>query len=101
MENKELNGYTFYAHNLGRFDSVFILRSLILNKDMKLSPIWKDNGIISITIKYKNVKIKLLDSLQLIKGSLDNILFEVNHTIVKFKKDISLIDLLMKIISII
>ncbi len=74
LNQNELDGYTFYAHNLARFYSVFILKALIINEDIKFSPIWKDNGILSIVIKYKNVKIKLLDSLQLISGSLDNIL---------------------------
>lgn len=72
--NINLNGYTFYVLNLGRFDSVFILKSLILNKNFDLSPIWKDNTIVSLTIKYGDFKIVLLDSLQLIPGSLKNIL---------------------------
>jgi len=37
--NKALNGYTFYAHNLGRFDSVFILKALILDSDIEVTPI--------------------------------------------------------------
>ena len=37
-------------------------------------PIWKDNAIISLKIKYNKISITLLDSLQLISGSLDSIL---------------------------
>ena len=44
----DLNGYTFYIHNLGRFDSVFIIKSLILNKDVTIVPVWKDNSILSL-----------------------------------------------------
>ena len=76
--NDSMNGYTFYVHNLGRFDSIFILKSLILNKDFSLSPVWKDNCIISLTIKWNDFKIILLDSLQLIPGSLDKILKSFN-----------------------
>jgi hypothetical protein len=34
-----LNGYTFYVHNLGRFDSIFIIKSLILNENILITPI--------------------------------------------------------------
>ena len=74
LSKKELNGYTFYAHNLGRFDSVFIIKSLIINENISLTPIWKDNTMISLTISYNDFKITLLDSLLLISGSLENIL---------------------------
>lgn len=82
MDDK-LNGYTFYAHNLGRFDSIFIFKSLILNKNITLVPIWKDNAIISLKIKYNKISITLLDSLQLIPGSLENILKSYNCNIQK------------------
>src|SRR5258706_15664777 len=80
LMNPKFDGYTFYAHNLGMFDSIFILKSLITNKNIKLTPVWKDNSIISLVIKFNKIKITLLDSLQLIPGSLDNILksFECN-----------------------
>jgi len=78
LSQKDLNGYTFYAHNLGRFYSIFIIKALILNNSFNLTPIWKENGIISLTIGYGKIKIKLLDSLQLIKGNLDSILVSFN-----------------------
>jgi len=31
----DLNNYTFYVHNLGRFDSIFIIKSLVKNKKYK------------------------------------------------------------------
>jgi len=40
VSKKELNNYTFYAHNLGRFDSIFIIKSLILNKNLEVEPIY-------------------------------------------------------------
>lgn len=52
LYNKDLNNYTFYIHNLGRFYSIFILKALTKNKDFVVSPIWKDNAILSITINY-------------------------------------------------
>ena len=76
--NKMLNGYTFYVHNLGKFDSVFIIKALTLNKHMIVTPIWKENTILSLTIKHYDFEITLLDSLQLITGSLNNILKSFN-----------------------
>jgi len=78
LNNNKLDGYTIYAHNLGRFDSIFIIKALLLNKDIELIPIWKDNAILSLTVKYLNTKLILLDSLQLIPGSLNNILESFN-----------------------
>ncbi len=70
--NKKLDGYTFYAHNLGRFDSVFLIKASILMDNIKIKPIWKYNTIISISIKNTKLKttIKLLDSMLLINGKL-------------------------------
>jgi len=36
--NKEINGFTFYAHNLGRFDSVFLIKACILLDDIIIKP---------------------------------------------------------------
>ncbi len=83
LSNNNLDGYTFYAHNLGRFYSAFILKPLIIIDNIKITPIWKDNGILSIPITYKNVNIKILDSLQLINGNLDSILKSFNCNIKK------------------
>lgn len=81
--NPELNGYTFYAHNLGRFYSIFILKSLISDNDIELTPTWKENTILSLTLEYGDFKFTLLDSLQLIPGSLDSILKSFNCNIQK------------------
>ena len=78
LMSKSLNEYTFYLHNLGRFDAVFIIKSLILLENVSIVPIWKDNAILSLTISYLGTKIILLDSLQLIPGSLGDILKSFN-----------------------
>lgn len=83
--NNNLNGYTIYVHNLGRFDSIFIIKSLVNNSKFSIVPIWKDNSILSLTLKYNQIEIILLDSLQLIPGSLDNILNSFNCKIKKGK----------------
>ena len=73
--NTEMDGYTFYAHNLGRFDSVFLIKTCILLENIEIIPKWKDNKILSLTIKNieNKCKFKILDSIQLINGSLDSL----------------------------
>jgi len=90
--NNNLNGYTIYAHNLGRFDSIFIIKSLIKNENISLTPIWKDDTILSLTIKHLDKKIVLLDSLQLIPGSLKDILESFNCKITKTKFPYSVVN---------
>lgn len=86
FEHPELDGYTFFAHNLGRFDSLFLIRAAVEMEDITIKPIWKDNSIISLSIKHKKSKqkIKILDSIQFIKGSLREILESFNC---KVRKD--------------
>ena len=64
----KVNGYKLYAHNLGRFDAIFIIKILVL-LDYKVSPLWKDNAILIIKIFDPKTKqrIILLDSLNLFK----------------------------------
>ena len=71
--DKNLNGYTFYAHNLGRFDSVFLIKACIFMDDIVIKPKWKENKILSITIynKKNKCKFKILDSIQMLNSSLD------------------------------
>jgi len=48
-------------------------------------PVWKDNAILSLKIKYLNKEIILLDSLQLIPDNLENILISFNSKTLKSK----------------
>ena len=69
FEHEELNGYTFFAHNLGRFDAVFLIKGIVLGMTIK-------------HIESKR-KIKLLDSMQFVKGSLRDILISFNCNVNK------------------
>ena len=81
---KHRNGYTIYAHNLGRFDSVPLIKSLA-TAGYELNAKWKDNAILSLRVRVKDRKlsIKLLDSIRLIPTSLDNLLSTFNCKISK------------------
>jgi len=84
INKKERNGFTLYAHNLGRFDSIFILKSLVKSGyDIKAQ--WQNNDILFIKITDKNRKIyvKLKDSIKLIPTSLDKMLKTFNCEISK------------------
>jgi hypothetical protein len=71
FNNPKLNKHYFYAHNMGRFDGVLLLK--VLASKYKIQIIKKDNKILKITIFNDSMKIYLLDSLNLINGSLDSI----------------------------
>jgi hypothetical protein len=75
----KVNGYTLYAHNLGRFDAIFLIKLLAL-LDYQISPIWKDNAILRIKIFDPKTKqrITLLDSLNLLKTYLKKLLISFN-----------------------
>lgn len=80
FEYKENNKRTFYAHNLGRFDSILLLKGLIGNENYKVKGMWKDNCLISLQVKdlKKNMTIKFYDSLLLLKENLRTILKNLN-----------------------
>jgi len=40
MSTKDLDGHTFYVHNLGKFDSIFILKALTKNNEFTVTPIY-------------------------------------------------------------
>lgn len=74
-DKKSRNGYTLYAHNLGRFDSVFLLKSLTqIGSDIKCK--WKDNAILQIKIRdtERKLNVKLLDSIKIVPQSLEKVL---------------------------
>ena len=81
---KGRNNYTLYAHNLGRFDSVFILKSLA-KAGYEFNAKWQENDILSVKIydKERNLTIKLMDSIKLIPNSLEKILISYGCTINK------------------
>lgn len=48
----DTDGAVFFVHNLGRFDSVFLLKALCHCNDLfEIRPMWKDNSILRIKIK--------------------------------------------------
>nr|YP_010192425.1 DNA polymerase [Amanita sinensis]QZN08162.1 DNA polymerase [Amanita sinensis] len=52
---KEYNGYKIYAHNLGLFDSIFILKNLVKLSErvnIKIEPLFRDRKLICIKVKY-------------------------------------------------
>ena len=76
MIKPKYTGMTFYVHNLGHYDVVFILKILIrtnalLDEDKyKLEMMTKDDLILSLAIKMKRYRIKLVDSYNILTHSL-------------------------------
>lgn len=83
------NKTTFYCHNLAGFDVVFLLKVLIdynqsvakedikeekkAKKMYKLSFKFRDNRIISLTIKRDQSRLKIVDSLNILNSGLRNL----------------------------
>lgn len=81
---KNFPNHTVYIHNLGGFDSIYILESLCNISTPKC--LFKDNKLISINatldigdLKVKNkIKLKFKDSLTLLPISLDRLIKELS-----------------------
>lgn len=99
------NGYTFYTHNFGRYDSTFLLK-ILKEENLRLGyehyilkELCRDNKILKLTIKVKKslsdrkykmgvrkdpgfIKITIVDSLNILNQSLDKLChsFEVPVT---------------------
>jgi|ERR1700742_1220462 len=76
LRSKRSSNYTFYTHNMGRFDGLFILKSIIQNPNYNVKPFFKDNTLMKIQIKNNISKnyITILDSYLLLPSSLRNLL---------------------------
>jgi hypothetical protein len=74
--------HTFYAHNGGRFDLVFLLRDVLIdNKNVVISEsklLELNSSIIGMTIMYKGHKIHFKDSLRMFTVSLKKITKDFN-----------------------
>nr|YP_010561574.1 hypothetical protein OSR58_mgp16 [Ganoderma flexipes]UYX56945.1 hypothetical protein [Ganoderma flexipes] len=74
---RKYRGYTVYAHNLSNFDLIFIFKylgQLWIKNGYKITPIFKDNKVISILIKNdKGVSLTFRDSYLILTGSLKNL----------------------------
>jgi len=85
------SGLTFYIHNMGRYDIVFLLKILInansshTEEKYRLNIFTKDDLILSLSIKANGHSIKLVDSYNILSHSLKDLgnTFELD-----IKKDI-------------
>jgi hypothetical protein len=81
MLTSKYTGYTFYVHNLGRYDVVFLLKTLInaniTQNKYNLEIISRDNLILSLIIhkkvKTKPYTIKIVDSYNILSQSLKDL----------------------------
>lgn len=109
MLTNEYNGYTFYTHNLGRYDSIFLLKILIEENNKKgvnfykLNTFSKDNKVLKLIIKSKRKlsdrsqskigarkdpgynTITIVDSINLLNQSLDDLCKSFNVEVFKGK----------------
>lgn len=69
ITNKRYSGYTWYAHNGGKFDFLFILED-IMDSGFQFQILETNGSIISIDIITRNGKITIADSYHLLRASL-------------------------------
>lgn len=103
--SNKYDGFTFYVHNLGRFDIYFILKILVNSEKYKVNILSRGDLILSVTIKsdytvmkkvynkktktYNEVEnkidysIKLVDSYNLLTHSLDTLCKTFDTEVVK------------------
>lgn len=80
----DVNGYTLYVHNLGRFDGIFLIKELA-KLNYKISALWNDNSLLKIKVSDKESKqsTTILDSINLLPKSLDKLLEKFNCSVQK------------------
>jgi hypothetical protein len=80
----DVNGYTLYVHNLGRFDGIFLIKELAKLK-YKISALWNDNSLLKFKVSDKESKqsITILDSINLLPQSLEKLLYKFNCSVHK------------------
>lgn len=68
---------TFYCHNLGGYDVVFIIKTLytynLKHKIYNIHPTLKDNKVIKLTIKKDDNSLNILDSYSMLTSSLEKL----------------------------
>ena len=79
-----VNGYTLYVHNLGRFDGIFLIKELA-KLDYKISALWNDNAVLKIKVLDKESKqsVTILDSYNLLPQKLKKLLEKFNCKVQK------------------
>ena len=97
---KKYNNFTFYTHNFGKFDCIFIfhvLKKANIKKGFEhyiLKTTIREDIIIKLEIKIKltisekarYIKISIVDSLNLLNNSLDKLTKDFNVKIKKLSK---------------
>jgi hypothetical protein len=74
----DVNGYTLYVHNLGRFYGIFLIKELAKLK-YKISALWNDNALLKIKVSDKESK----QSINLLPQSLEKLLYKFNCSVHK------------------
>jgi alpha-N-acetylglucosamine transferase len=76
FEEHKIKGYTFYSHNLSRFDGLFLVSALSGSTKYKLKGIWKENSLIKLVVinRETNDRIIFIDSLKIVNSNLDKAL---------------------------
>lgn len=89
MLRPKYKGVTFYAHNLGKFDVVFIIKALLehneLNnsEDYKLETVCRDDIILKLKIKHGSDSVIILDSYRILTDNLKSLCVKYKVDVIK------------------
>ena len=89
MLRSKYSGITFYAHNLGKFDVVFIIKALLEHnklkgsEDYKLETVCRDDIILKLKIKKESDSVTILDSYRILTDRLKDLCEKYEVDVIK------------------
>ena len=89
MLRSKYSGITFYAHNLGQFDVVFIIKALLEHnklkgcEDYKLETVCRDDIILKLKIKKESDSVTILDSYRILTDNLKDLSVKYEVDVIK------------------
>lgn len=89
MLRSKYQGVTFYAHNLGKFDVVFIIKALLEHnklkgsEDYKLETVCRDDIILKLKIKKESDSVTILDSYRILTDNLKDLSVKYEVDVIK------------------
>lgn len=89
MLRSKYSGITFYAHNLGKFDVVFIIKALLEHnklkgsEDYKLETVCRDDIILKLKIKKESDSVTILDSYRILTDNLKDLCVKYEVDVIK------------------
>ena len=89
MLRPKYKGVTFYTHNLGKFDVVFMIKALLEHnklkgsEDYKLETVCRDDIVLKLKIKKESDSVTILDSYRILTDNLKDLCVRYEVDVIK------------------